>query len=1319
MGNIKSIIKKSLLVLKKVGLGILDNKFLPINLMKHNGYHKTAILAVIGILLVLISFTPYEGDVSELLNSPLIPDKISQKEFDERNLSMWLNLAAYKKYNEKLTTKLKLPAPIYPRFRKILGNTYGNKIPKDSFSLLDLWKNGEDFVYLDQLFPPINLININRVLRKTIGSGIKIKTDDEILYEIELEDLDKEGMIKKLAELEKDFWTISSVVLIGEKEDQKYKIPVDYQVTGKRIEDTRVPHEIRVSYNVKQFIPDKIDKDKFEYELIRNLDDLDDRSYIRNFYKIDNKKEYYRLYDGFEEEELETKQKIKDIFDKAEFSHLTDFSKVFERPNFPSYPIKKAIVYKNEENILRFKPNSRIYVDDEEIPEFIKKAFILVEDDFFYVNIGGIDPPGLVKATINYILVGEEKGNASITEQMYEMYLGKQKKTMEDKFVQILFAIYYSYFTDNREEILNFYIQSIPGSFWGDHCYGIKSISQNYLGKSDLKDLTWKELAWMTRIALLPSVHGIEYARFILMKEEFENRGYDIFNEEDIDRFLLLRSNIDTIRFPGDKVRDASDMKSLIQRYRRSYDITTTRIDLALKDFKNGNNFLNPLITEEEYQQALKEDIKFVKPDFTNLYQVYTDQTRKDIDRIFGKWGWNAGFSVTVSLDEALQSLIDRELEYSTIVAPYFKYWSKDEAPDLGGGSIMVKTHNIKNPQEIENKILAIASKHPEESYFNWAVDGYRHFGSIYKWLVLMLYLDQEDRGTLFDQYYDIPREFIIYDEDEEAEENLMDKEELTKELEKHNENNLSIDQNDDEEAEDEQEDIDNEDEEENEDDRRDEQNLYNIESALGLLQDAILEEKRNRMIYRPDNWKKNPREDIFGYYTYRKEHNITNFIQSKNVTFVHLSWITGIEKIAEFLNKISGINPEDDELRRIYQPYLSTVLGTGESSSVAFAQAASVIANKGKLKPLTTIEKIVEFDNSEIDIKEEPIQVVSREAAEQAFFVGYINTFIGTARRFIKGGIGKTGTADTDVSFLAMTARDKKQFLEDQPENVLNNNLLYLVNVGVNSGKLPDGLWGGLNGAYNARDVFRTILGWNGYTGKREDYQFDISAEDITSNFSDNFEFENTQLNHWTGNYTFKVPIPQDKEIYIEKTISPSDLEDIKYTYERHAEISYMNEQFESIAEGVYSEINPNIIDMNTLEYTKQQIQHNNYVSPFEQYRYSWILDPNVQYNSITGDFTDKRTGKKLGNSLDFAYGGSGFGSSGSVDNDTQDENTDEDDSGESDDESDESDDESDDSDDDSDEDSDDDSDDDSDEDAVSHKDNITDEENSGETDS
>ncbi len=1274
MGNIKNILNGILTKLKKIGFGILNNKFLPINLMKHNGYHKTAILSIIGILLVLISFTPYESDVVELLNSPLIPDEISEREFDERNLSMWLNLAAYKKYNEKLTTKLKLPAPIYPRIRRLFENKFGNKVPKETFSLLSLWKNGEDFVYTDQLFPPVNIIDINTVLRKTIGSGIQIKTNDEILQEIDLEGLDNEDIIKELNSLKKDFWTISSVVLVGNNDNESYKIPIDYETQPKRIDDTRVPNEIRVNYNIKQYIPDKIDKYKFEYELIRNLDKLEDRTFIRGFYKIDNKNEYYRIYEGFEKEELEIKEKIKLIFDKADFSHITDFEKVFNRPNFPKYPIKKAIVYKNEERILRFKPNSRIYVDNEEIPEFIKKAFVLVEDDFFYINIGGIDPPGLVKATINYILIGEEKGNASITEQMYEMYLGKQKKTIEDKFVQILFAIYYSYFTDNREEILNFYIQSIPGSFWGDHCYGIKSISQNYLGKSDLTDLTWKELAWMTRIALLPSVHGIEYARFILMKEEFENRGYDIFSEDDINRFLLLRSNIEAIRFPGDKVREASDMKELIERYRRSYDITTKRIDLALQDFKNGNNFLNPIITEAEYQQTLSEDIKFVKPDFTNLYQVYTDQTRKDINRIFGKWGWNAGFSVTVALDEALQNLIDRELEYSTIVAPYFKYWANDEAPNLGGGSVMLKTHNINEPEKVENKILAIASKHPEDSYFNWAVDGYRHFGSIYKWLVLMLYLDQKDRGTLFDEYYDIPREFIIYDEDEEAKEDLMDSEAISKQLEKEGEDIEDLNEEKDlKDKEIEDEEI----EDEEEKDRRDEQNLYNIESALNLLQDAILEEERNRMIYRPDNWKKNPREDIFGYYTYRKEHNITNFIQSKNVTFVHLSWITGIEKIAEFLNKISGIDPEKDELRRIYQPYLSTVLGTGESSSIAFAQAASVIANKGKLKPVSTIEKIVEFDNSEIDINEEPIQVVSREAAEQALSVGYINTFIGTARRFIKGGIGKTGTADTDVSFLAMTARDKEQYIENQPDNILNNNLLYLVNVGVNSGKLPDGLWGGLNGAYNARDVFRTILEWNGYTGSKENYEYKISADDITASFSDNFKYQKTQLNHWTGNYTFNVPIPEDKEIYIEKNISSGDLEDIKYTYERHAEVSYMNEQFESIAEGVFSEVNPRIIDINTLEYTKEQIEHNNYISPFEQYRYSWILDPNVEYNSITGDFTDKRTGKKLGNSLDFADGGSGFGSSGTVsyqnnnnEKDVQEDTNDEEDDEEEDDE-------------------------------------------------
>lgn len=1229
--------EKILQIFKQIGIIILNNKFLPINLLEHNGYHKTAILFLVGIIMALIALTPYDGDVTDIVNSPLIPDEISEKEFDERNLNVWINLAAYKRYNDnkRLKRKLKLPNPKYPRIRRVFESIYGEYI--------EVPFGGENVkMYMDQLFPPINIIEINKVLRRTIGSGIKIKTDDEILYEVDLTEKTKEEQIEELNKLKNEYWTISSIVLKGGEENKEtYKVHIDYNTIGKKITDNRVPEEIRVAYNESRFIPQKIDVERYEYEVLKKTFELDnsgskEREFLRDLYKIDNDKKYYELKETVSELDSDTRTQLRTILNKIKFNPIVDFKNVYERESFPKTQINKAVVYKNESKVLRHKPNSRIYVDDKEIPNYIKRAFVVVEDDFFYVNIGGIDPPGLVRATINYIIVGAEKGNASITEQMYEMYLGKQRKKLEDKFVQILFAIYYAYYSKDREEILNFYIQSIPGSFWGDHCYGIKSIAQNYLGKSDLKSLTWKELAWMTRIALLPSVHGIEYARFNLMKDIFEERDYEIFlldnegnyvldekgnrmlNDDEVDRFLLLKSNIESIRFPGDKVKNAKDMKRLIERYKRSYDITTKRVNLALLDFKNGNNFITPLITEKEYEKALNEDIKFVKPDFTNLYQVYTDQTRKDINRIFGKWAWNAGFTVTVSLDEAVQTLIDRELEYSTIVAPYFKYWSADDAPQLGGGAIMVKTHSIEDPMDIQNKILALGSKHPEETYFNWAVDGYRHFGSIYKWLVLLLYLDQEGIGTLLDQYYDIPREFIIYEEDEdEKDEELIDNSKRGKYYNKKARAKAL-----------------KEEEEENEK-RRTMQNLYDIDEYYGSIQEVIFNEKEdNQTKYRPDNWKRNPREDIFGYYTYKRENNITNFIQSKNVTFVHLSWITGIEKVAKFLNEASGIDPETAELRRIYQPFLSTVLGTGESSSVTFAQATSLISNKGKWKPLSTIEKIVEFDNTEINIEEEPIQLVSREAAEQAFYVGYINTFMGTAKRFIKKGIGKTGTADTDVSFLAMTGRDKTQYIEEAPEHILNSNLLYLVNVGVNSGKLPDGLWGGLNGAYNARDTFRTILGWNGKEGKNEKYKYDISGE-FWNSFSDDFDYKKHTIHHWSGEYHFNVPIPEDKDIHYEKTISPSKIQDTRFAYEDHAKIKYMNEQFDSVAEGFISDLNP--IDMNTISYVMENEKYEDYFPDYEKYRYTWMQDPNIRYNSITGDFIDKRTGKKVGNSLDY----------------------------------------------------------------------------------
>ncbi len=697
-----------------------------------------------------------------------------------------------------------------------------------------------------------------------------------------------------------------------------------------------------------------------------------------------------------------------------------EFSEILNDEYFQNVNLHQIVFYKNKGKILKYKPNSREYVPDSEIPEKIKKAFILNEDDYFYVEPGGIDLPGLVKATYNYFQTGALKGNASIMEQVFEMYIGKQSKSILDKFVQILGAVYYSYYNKDKDKILDLYVQSITGSFRLDHIYGLKSIARNYLNKEDLSKLTNKEIAWASRIALLPTTHGQDYARFHLLKDKFEEFGYDIYNDTDVKKFAekygYEAKNV-WVGFSGDAQRKIKD-------FREAYEITEKRIKTALEKFKKGNLFIEPIITEEEYEKALEEEIVFSKPEMINKYQTYTDQTLKDLKKTFGNWALNAGLDVSVALDESAQKVLDEQLYESTRSLWNYRTNFDTDFPRYGGAAVLIKTNDIETGDVI-NKAVAISSRHPrnpliEKDYFNWAVNGVRHFGSIYKWLVLLKYLEQG--GTLFDEFYDLPRPFEIKDE-------------------------------------------------------------------KGQVTD----------IYRPDNWKAS-REDSFGYFTKRKEHNVTNFVKSKNNTFVRIAEIVGLKELAQFFNKLAELENETNEEKR-FRPFYSNVLGSMETSSITFAQMMSVVANKGIFKPITTITKIVHSGGVEHKFNLRGERVVSREAAEMAYFVGFLNPFFGTARHFIKGGVAKTGSSDTDVSFIAMTARTDEE-IDDGPDELLDNNLLYLVNVGVDSNQVEEGFFGGTIGGSNAKRVFNELLEYNPSTRQRKYSIYGNFLEDYSPKF-------------------------------------------------------------------------------------------------------------------------------------------------------------------------------------------------------------------------
>lgn len=801
-------------------------------------------------------------------------------------------------------------------------------------------------------------------------------------------------------------------------------------------------------------------------------------------------------------------EEITRVFD-TNYVNFPNFSQILPG-YFDRDSITHTTVYRNVGRVLRHTPNSRIMLPPEEIPMNLKLAFVLVEDDNFFVEPGGIDFTGLIGATFNYFLHDSQKGNASITEQFYEMYLGKQYKNPFDKLKQILFAVYYTYYVPDRGDVLDTYVQSIPGSFWGDHCYGVSAIAKNYLNKDDLSSLSPREIAWLTRIAMQPNNIGQNLARYHIVSNMLASEGFDINNEEDVRLYISLKEQAGQSLMVGEEEQEAEQRFTITEeqviRFKEAYEYATVSIDTALLNFYLGNAFVEPLLNESGYLESLQDRIVFQSPKSVNLYQAYTDQTKFDIKRLLGLWGLNAGLDVTVHMDEASQRVITQEINWD---ADELSQWGKE----YGGSAILLQTHDIRTSEPL-NHLVAICVRHAGDGeFFNWAVTGMRHFGSIFKWIILAMYFDGE--GTPKDYYYDIPREWPT-------------------------------------------------------------KNQYNED-----------------VVFTPDNWRANHR-DIYGFFTFRRQNMMYNFVQSKNNTFVEVLDRVGLRKAANLINEWAEYEPD---YRWRVRPIYPLVLGSETMSTVKFAQILSMIANHGVFKPVTTIDSILRPGDVEAQVIDLPErQAISPEAAEMCFYAGYLNPYFGTAKKFWRGGSCKTGSYERKaVSFVALTSRGPNEYIEENPDHLLNANLLYLVEIGVNKGRIGTGLLGGIRAAANAARVFEFILEKTPdgqyiherserYDTLKERFRYPISSFDIVNNVrSQRLELIDPEWEYEIDGVDVLMPMPIGRDYYVEPAIPQEELEEMQCSYEARVDMEFVENLETRIRREVLMRRNQFDVDYNT----------------------------------------------------------------------------------------------------------------------------------------
>lgn len=145
----------------------------------------------------------------------------------------------------------------------------------------------------------------------------------------------------------------------------------------------------------------------------------------------------------------------------------------------------------------------RTLISFEEIPDTVKYATIVLEDQDFYSH-HGIKFSSIIRAAVKDVLKrGVTQGGSTITQQFIKNSLLSSERTITRKIKEVILAIELEQ-KFSKEEILSMYLNEIP---YGSNAYGIEAAAQTYFGKR-AKDLSLDEAALLASLPKAPTYYS-------------------------------------------------------------------------------------------------------------------------------------------------------------------------------------------------------------------------------------------------------------------------------------------------------------------------------------------------------------------------------------------------------------------------------------------------------------------------------------------------------------------------------------------------------------------------------------------------------------------------------------------------------------------------------------------------------------------------------------------------------------------------------------------------------------------------------------------
>ena len=208
---------------------------------------------------------------------------------------------------------------------------------------------------------------------------------------------------------------------------------------------------------------------------------------------------------------------------------------------------------------------NRKIISMDEMPEYLPKAFVAIEDERFYTH-QGVDIKRTAAATLTYIFNkgSSSFGGSTITQQLVKN-LTNEKQDSPIRKVKEMSKAYQVERLISKDQVLELYLNLI---FLGDKAYGVEVASQYYFSKP-AKDLTIAESAYLAGINHIPN----GYKPF----EEYSGKE----NSEELKNKMSDKINKRTKTV-------LSKMKELGYIDEEKYNTAVAEVDTGLA-FKKGN----------------------------------------------------------------------------------------------------------------------------------------------------------------------------------------------------------------------------------------------------------------------------------------------------------------------------------------------------------------------------------------------------------------------------------------------------------------------------------------------------------------------------------------------------------------------------------------------------------------------------------------------------------------------------------------------------------------------------------------------------------